>query len=170
METIVVHSSAREGFQSEAGSTSMISEIRSQTQLRFIKKKIIFGTYFFLQTEKTQRLFKVLMNVNNMSPSRRTARLALHPHHLTKPTPLYFTPISRSLRLGWGQLYSKARRAWRRVFRIWDGIVTSSVCPQAEYPINEWSSLTSSFSSSSESYILSYCLLCYYICLKAESL
>ena len=28
------------------------------------------------------------------------------------------------------------------MFGIWDGIVTSSVCPQAEYPINEWSSLT----------------------------
>ena len=73
------------------------------------------------------------MNVN-MSPSRRTARLALHPHQ-GKP-PLFHSDQSISAA---GQLYVEGRR---RVFGIWDGIVTSSVCPQAEYPINEWSSLT----------------------------
>ena len=57
------------------------------------------------------------------------------PPHQANP-PLFHSDQSISAA---GQLFVEARR---RVFGIWDGIVTSSVCPQAEYPINEWSSLT----------------------------
>ena len=111
----------------------MISEIRSQTQLRFIKK-IIFGTSCYRQ--KNSAFIQSSYECKHV-PKQTNSKISTpsSPPHQANP-PLFHSDQSISTA---GQLYVEARR---RVFGIWDGIVTSSVCPQAEYPINEWSSLT----------------------------